>query len=269
MKKISLPVFFILLLEACQPITLPPSGNDLAQPPATPSASMAQTPIFLAQEAGSSLAEVTRLAERWRNSLLAEPGWLYLKRQVERGDNFSSSWDALPDRYLEETWLLLGVNSTVQTAVRQESSEAGQVLQQSLYQGGTWRNLTLGAVSELAPGLLLELDYGFTTLAARLNEAGATLNRQTLYNNCWYIGEKYMIGEPPYSYAAVFNPDSGMLRQLAVWEVNSGAVALVSQVNVITQEKISQPPADVLSLIAMMESGSSSWSVQPLSLALP
>lgn len=269
MKRISLTVFFILLLEACQPIALPPSGNNPVQPLATPSISMAQTPVFIAPEVGSSLAEVTRLVERWRDSLLAEPGWLYLARQIERGDNVSSSWDALPERYLEETWLLLGENSTVQTAVRQESAEAGQVLQQSLYQDGTWRNLTLSAAGESSTSSLLELDYGFTNLAARLNEAGAALNRQTLYNNCWYIGEKYMIGEPPYSYAAVFNPDSGMLRQLAVWEVNSGAVALVSQVNVITQEKISQPPADVLSLTAMVESGSSSWRVPPLSLALP
>jgi hypothetical protein len=277
MKNSLLFAFLLLLLAACRPSRLPQDNASLSanpgQDPAlpTPYLSPAQTPAFFvpANDADPSLTEVALLAERWRASLLAEPGWLYLARQVERTLGLGPAWDALPEHYLEETWLLLGEPSAVQVAFRQERTEAGQVLQQSLYQDGSWRNLTLGAESTSSAGSLLEFDFGFSSLASRLQQAGSQLNRQTLYNNCWYIGEKYMIGEPPYSYAAVFNPDTGMLRQLATWKVTSGAVSLVSQIDVVAQERIAQPPDEVLALLESAGNRVDSGQVQPLSLAKP
>lgn len=255
MKILPFLTFFLLLLAACQPSLAPktiPSPSAIPdQDLSIPTTSLVDPPGFLFSSLtnGSSLAEVALMTERWKETLLAETGWLYLRRQIERGPNAGIVWDTLPARYLEETWLLLGEKSEVRLAVRQEISEEGQVLQQSLYQNGSWRNLTLGAESKTPSASLLELDYGFTSLAARLHETGAALNRQTLYNNCWYIGEKYMIGEPPYSYAAAFNPDNGMLRQFSTWKVVSGSVLLVEKIDVVAQEKIPQPPDEVLLLI--------------------
>lgn len=246
----------LLCVTACTPVQASiPNPNDIGSQPRAILYSIVPTSTAEIMEPaeGSSAAllqEVSDLSEQRKADLTAAPGWLHLLiRTTRTADNSLSNWWLPPGESEQENWLELDGSGKIITAVNRITKIAGQPDQVILLVDGTWRNLTLGAESPAQEKGPFDPNYGFYELAAQMVQQGHTLNKGILYQECWYVGEKYTIADGRTMQEAVFNPDKRSLRWVKTWHITAGVVKLVESTEIAIEERVAQPPADVLALL--------------------
>ncbi len=198
-----------------------------------------------------SLSEVLDVAARRRNDLARQDGWLHIwTRNVQPQPNPLSPFAPGLSKYEQDQWLSLDKNGFIQLAIRKILDESGNALQTSVLRNGVWIHLTLGAQSQAGTSTRFDPNYGFDELATRLVQQGNALHKGLLYRDCWYQGEKYTITDGPLMHEAVYNTGYRELRSVKTWLVApNGDVSLVDSLEILLEERVPQPPADILALL--------------------
>ena len=196
------------------------------------------------------LSEIQTLVEQRQADLLSQPGWLYLRTRIAGAKaSHLLSWGLDLEEYEQEDWLYLDDTGRIITAVRRFFGEEQQPLQVSLLKEGTWRNLTLNAVSPENTTVPFDPNYGYYELAARLVQQGRPLHTDIIYFDCWYQGERFTVSDGQNYYEAVFNPHRRSLRWLKTYRISEGAIVEVDSMEMMIEKRIPEPPADILALL--------------------
>jgi hypothetical protein len=100
-----------------------------------------------------------------------------------------------------------------------------------------WKALETQAYFQgIEPGQELGLDFGFSQYARDRLAVGARLHRQTIYENCWYLGEQYNLVERNRRIEALFNPDTGKLKRLQVFDLSGKNIRLLWRIELAVEE---------------------------------
>jgi len=257
MARTSIIVFVLLVLTACAPSnpTLPAqaslldtstAGSCTASVTSTSPASTTDLP-----DSTALLKELSALIERHKAGFQANAGWLHLiTRHRKPAEDEPSKETTGSTQYTDEEWLLFDDQGITTTAVLRTYNEGGQTLRSRVFINGIWSELTSSGERLPNPVSSFDLSDSFYQSAVRLVMSGQQLNKGILYQNCWFIGDKYSISDGKYSNEGVYNPDNGQLRSVASWDISDGNIVLIDSIEVVQEERISQPPSDVLALLS-------------------
>jgi hypothetical protein len=257
MARTYIIVFLLFVLVACAPANLSKptqaplldtstAGSCTASVTSTPPASTTDVP-----DSTALLKELSALIERHKADFHAKAGWLHLvTRHRKPAEDEPSKETTGSAQYTDEEWLLFDEQGITKTAVLRTYNEGGQTLRNRILINGFWSELTSSIEILPNPVSSFDLSDSFYQSAARLVMSGQRLNKGILYQNCWFIGDKYSISDGKYSHEGVYNPDNGQLRSVASWEMSDGNIVLIDSVEVVQEERISQPPSDVLALLS-------------------
>jgi len=91
-------------------------------------------------------------------------------------------------------------------------------------------------IQGLEPGQPILLDFGFSKYAQNRVAEGARLQRQTIYENCWYLSEQYTLVDQNQRVEALFNPDTGKLRRLQVFDLSQKDIRLLWRIDLAVEE---------------------------------
>jgi hypothetical protein len=232
------------------------AGCDLApKPAATPTPQLISTPTPLVTPAQPTplpvlddpLAELRQITQVRQTGLLDKAGWLHrVLRQNGQVNNFMLASVATPGQVDREEWWLLDGSGGVKAALQRILAADGKTSQTSILTNGAWHTPdSQVASSALLPGTY-QPDLGYLALAERLEKSNQTLNRQVLYQDCWNLGVHFSILDGKTLHDAVFNPDNGKLRWLKDWDTSTGSPVLRDSEEVLVEEQVAAPPADVL-----------------------
>jgi hypothetical protein len=179
--------------------------------------------------------------------MLAEPGWIHL---IIRPDGSNTTDITRPEaESYEEGWYLLDDQAQVLSAIESLVDERGSIVQTFVFKNGSWWDVSNGeTIIRGEPSYFKQGDI-FYQQAGRLLEQGETLSSQTIYRNCWYIGEQYTISDGNLLREAVIDPAMGNLRALKTWQRNAKAIELVSGIDVLKEERVTSPPAEMVQLL--------------------
>ncbi len=256
MKTFLLVPLCLLILSACSPAspqTQPAGGVTPLLTSLTPGDSSQTSQVSQPESASLSqpLAEVRDLAARRRIDLAKQDGWLHIQtRNVQAHPDPLSPFAPGLSQFIQDQWLALDGNGQIQRAVRKITDESGKTLQVSLLEHGIWYNLTLGAQSQSETSASFDPNFGFDELAARMVQQGYALNKSLLYRDCWYQGDKYTITDGHLTHEAVFNTVYREWRWIKTWLVTpKGDVSLVDSLEIMLEERVPQPSADVLAFL--------------------
>jgi len=236
----------IFLLSACslapKPVITPtPTAANTPAPMLTP---VQTTPLPVLAD---PLAELRQITQVRRTGLLDKPGWLHrVLRQNGQVNNFLLASVATPGQVDREEWWLLDNSGGVKAAMQRTLAADGKTSQASILKKGAWHALDSPAASSTLPLSTYQPDLGYLALAERLVKSDRALNTQVLYQDCWYIGVHFNILDGKTLHEAVFNPDNGKLRWLKDWDTSTGSPVLRDSQEVIVEEQVDAPPADVL-----------------------
>jgi hypothetical protein len=186
------------------------------------------------------IQEVRELAEVYRLRLVSEAGWIH---RVVRSTSMNSGLDMA---YELEGWYRLDEQQDLIQALEYVTSENGEISDVRLYREGKWERKGFSQVP-LGTNIRSQgFDFGFSTEAARLVQEGASLNRMTLYENCWYMGELYTLSDGVNRLSALYYPDTGKLRSLESWRLDSDGIKSLWQILLPVEERLDHLPGTVL-----------------------
>ena len=178
-------------------------------------------------------------------------GWLHLiDRQFHTKVNPSSTFDDSGGELQLEQWLALDDQGRIRADIRRLLDNQGPAGDFNLLAGGDWINMPLAGFSANSNTLPFDSSYGIFELVTQLIRQGQTLNKSTLYKECWYQGEKYTLTDGQVTHEIVFRPDRHALRWIKTWQVSSGVITLLSSFEIALEERLSQPPDDILALVS-------------------
>ena len=260
MKTFLLVILSILFVLAFSPESpkaqsqpLPEGGvaSLLTSLASTDSLQGAQAQQTVSTRSSQPLLEIQSLAVQRRDKLTRQAGWLHIQtRNVQTDPDPLSPFATGLNQFEQNQWLELNGNGQVHQAIILITDEYGKTLQVSLFEDGSWNNLTVGAQSQVGAAFIFDPNYGFDELAARLVQQGETLNKSLLYKECWYQGEKYSISDGQLTHEAVFNTGYQTLRWIKTWKVTpDGDVSLADSLEVLVEERVPHPPAEVLTFL--------------------
>lgn len=236
----------IFLLSGCTlapkpAATLTPQVISIPTPQVTP-AQQSTLPVL-----ADPLAELRQITQVRRNGLLNKAGWLHrVLRQNGQVNNFLLASVAAPGQVDREEWWLLDSSGGVKAVLQRTLAADGKTSQTSTLKNGPWHALDSQAASSTLLPSTYQPDLGYLALAERLVKLNQTLNTQVLYQDCWNLGVHFNILDGKTLHEAVFNPDNGKLRWVKDWDTTSGSPELRDSQEVIVEEQVDAPPADVL-----------------------
>ena len=193
------------------------------------------------------IEEIRAHTDLYHSAMLAEPGWIHL---IIRPDGSNTTDITRPEaESYEEGWYLLDDQAQVLSAIESLVDEHGNTVQTFVYKNGSWWDVSGGeTIVRGEPNYFKQGDI-FYQQAGRLLEQGEKLSSQTIYRNCWYIGEQYTISDGNLLREAVIDPAMGNLRALKIWQRNANAIELVSGIDVLKEERVTSPPAKMVQLL--------------------
>jgi hypothetical protein len=257
MKRLSILLLGLVTLAAC---SLSPQGETQIQAPTQEPSSNTQpteipviTPLFpTSTPADHLLDEIQELTER-RKSDLSEAGWLHIisRRSAGEGNPVEGAEELTPP-YDQHEWLYLDESGQVTRAVVQVVDAVWRPLQTRVMVNGFWHDLSSGAVSQVNSIDDFPLGVGVYDQAKDLVGSDQQLNKQTLYQNCWYIGEQYTISDGKLMRYVVIDPDNAQLRAVKIMDISSGSFKMVDSLEVLKEERVSQPPDEVLAFFSQV-----------------
>jgi len=239
----------IFLLSACslapKPVIAPtPTAANMPAPILTP---VQTTPLPVLDD---PLAELRLITQVRQAGLLDKAGWLHrVLRQNGQVNNFLLASVAFPGQIDHEEWWLLDSSGGVKAALQRTLAADGKPGQASIFKNGAWQ--TPGGQADSSTLLInsYQPDLGYLALAERLAKNNQALNTQVLYQDCWNLGVHFNILDGKTLHEALFNPDNGKLRWLKDWDTSSGSPVLHDSQEVLVEEQVDAPPADVLQTI--------------------
>ena len=193
------------------------------------------------------MSEILAHTELYRDLILSEPGWVHL---IIRPDGYDQTdvTHTEAESY-EEGWYLLDDQAQVFSAIERLVDEKGRTTRTFVFNNGSWWDTTTGETIIRGSPKHFEIGETYYQQAGRLLAQGEKISSQTIYSNCWYFGEQYTVSDGTYLLEAVFDPAMGNLRALKTWELNEGAIELVSGIDVLKEERVAGPPADLTLLL--------------------
>lgn len=265
MKRFILTVIGLhLFLSSCQPqsvatpaiIDHPEKSEFAPLSSQTPVPLPTQTATFT-ETAGDeyivldpALQELYDLHTARKANLWSQPGWVHLVFRRALQDRTPLTQDVLGlDMVMDEEWVYLDEQGLPTQAVIRLLYEDGKAIPVRILNDGAWRSLLLGRINPDDTWDNLDPGSGFYEHVSRLVQQGVRLNKQTIYNNCWYSGEEYSVLDGEVVYAALYHPGNQTLRTVRAWAIEQGAVVMVSRVDIYIEERVDQPPPEVLALL--------------------
>ncbi len=262
MKTITVVLIGLVWLTACSPAPSPiqAKSTPISQPtkgfPSFPTTNLASTNTSAALPAAPTsttlLQEIRDLSNQRRTDLVpAAAGWLHIvTRQFHSKDSLTSAWDNSSGQYQQEDWLSLDRQGQVLADIRRVVDDNGQSDELGLLTGGVWKSVAMAQQNSDRNTLPFDPNYGVYEQFAALVSQGLTINKSTLYKECWYQGEKYTITNGQVTHEVLFRPDHEALRWIKTWQVSAGNITLIDSIEVALEERLPNPPDDVLALVA-------------------
>jgi hypothetical protein len=253
MKHLLVSIFTLLLLAGCSssPDPNPPTDTQAA-PTSTSDQLLLPTelpplkPINLDQKS-SLIEEIQAHIELYQSEMLSEPGWVHL---IIRPDGYDKTDVTYPEaESYEEGWYLLDDQAQVLSAIERLVDERGHTTKTFVFKNGSWVDTSNGEVIIRGAPRFFEQGETFYQQVGRLLQQGEKLSSQTIYSNCWYIGEQYTISDGKLLREAVFDPAMGNLKALKTWEINEAAIELVVGIDILKEERVPTPPAEMVTLL--------------------
>ena len=253
MRRMILLMLGLILVTGCSPSprSLPTQIVRAEKPGAALVSSVpTSTPVLTDQSSESSgtlLKGLYELTTERKADLVSKAGWLHLfaRQSGAQGDQLSPQ-ELSQGLNLQEVWLSLDDQGMITTAVSHLVNEQGEVIQTSRLANGVWTNLTLGAESQVQDTGPFDPNYGFYEHVAKLVQQGYQIDEGKQYHDCWYQGQKYTISDGHTTYEGVFDPAKKTLRWVKTYQVTGGVVTVLYSREVLVEERVPQPPADVL-----------------------
>lgn len=221
----------------------------------------------------SFLEELEGLVSHRRRNLLASPGWV--KRVVRLTidqDGEQKTTENETSIQIDENGVIIQIidpkakcscqGGVLMSWVRKASSQSIWDMQpQDIWTvlGGSQSDLKKGLLPEpgdrmekafepdqtelssltirgLEPGQPILFDFGFAEYTRMRVAEGERLHRQTIYENCWYLGEQYYLVDQKQRIEALFNPDTGRLHRLQVFDLSQKDIRLVWRIDLAVEE---------------------------------
>lgn len=248
-----------LLLSACVTTQSIMTETPETTTPTTTPSSENSTPIIVENppDQQTIISEVQALTTRWRESLLASPGWVHVTLHLFSPEDHGSLPNGQPilnDR-LDESWYLLDDFGMVVTSIFTMNDLDGNPFQISVVQDGVARNLTLGEENSF-DSYPLELDNGFAQHAGQSPALGNNLTRRQITLDDGRPAVQFTIreerppaGQPNIEEEATYDPESGALLELALYKLDNGERTIIWQVTYLAVERVSSPPAEALAYL--------------------
>jgi hypothetical protein len=254
MKRFIGILLFLALSTACSTSQEPLMGQILIEKAPAPTAAAAPlTDSALVEDYQSEpdplLDEIYDLTERRKEDLLTQSGWLHLiTRRTNGGAGLFSSDLAESGLYDQDEWLYFDEGGQVTRAVVRVMDASWEPVQVSVMLNGFWHDLSTGAETQSGGVADFTLGLDVYNQAKELVNSDQKLAKGTLYHNCWYIGEQYTIKDGELQRYVVIDPDDATLRELKTFDLSSGSIELVDSVELLKEERVDQPPDEILAL---------------------
>lgn len=211
--------------------------------------------------------EIKGLSDKWGEQFLRGVGWLHVVTQYNNDqDNGGTlpNGQLIPANYTLEDWHQLDIDNQVVSTVNFMLDENGKIVQEGLFKDGLWHNLT---VNETFPGetVPLTFDFGFEEEVLRSQTWGGQVSRnetiaaenqsiisftihdpQTQPRVIAGYTKKAIGGEA----RAAFDAQSGRILWVEhVLIMEDGEQRVINRAEIVTVERVSVPPQEVLSLL--------------------
>lgn len=186
------------------------------------------------------LDEVKGYENKRYEDLASGQGWVY------RMARYFSKKDGDDILYEKEGWYLLEPWGTIHKAYERVFNLDGQVIEENIFKDGLWKKSGFTTIEFLMNPEINRFDFGFANRASQMVLAGSSLSRTTLYENCWYMGELYTLSDGINRLTALYYPDTGKIRKLEAWQLNSEKIESFWTLTLPIEENIEQPPAWVV-----------------------
>ena len=268
LKPLILIMIGCLVLESCSSITKSNTGKETEpeasvtisgkQPfknqdlPSDQSTNIAYSEASIPASTITLVKEIQDITAQRQSSLVpAAAGWLHLiVRQFHAQAGSSSSGDVSEQQTQLEQWLSLDDQGRIRADIRRILDNQKQGGEFNLLAGGSWVNMPLAGFSTGSTTLPFDSSYGIFDLVTNLVRQGQSLNKSTLYKDCWYQGDKYTLSDGQLTHEIVVKPSQGTLRWIKTWQVSSGSIILLDSFEIALEERLPQPPGDVLALVS-------------------
>ena len=207
--------------------------------------------------------EILAHLDRWMGETLSSSGWLHVVTFHDREKDQSSSLSSgqiIPEDYIKDTWYFLNEEGLVSEMVTFMTDLEGNIIQESTFSKGIWRNLTIG---ENWPGdpYEIRLDFGFSKDIARASKTSVFIDHYTSELDGVPV-DVYTIedifDEPVHmegfdkaivsgSRTVYFDSSSGaLLKAERTLTAENGTIYNVETAKFVTVEQVDAPPDDIL-----------------------
>jgi hypothetical protein len=125
--------------------------------------------------------EILDHLDRWVGDILSSPGWLHVVTSYDRSKDQASSLPSgqiIPADYIMDTWYFLNEESLVSKSVALMTDLEGRIIQESTFNDGIWRNLTVGE-SWTGDPYAIKLDFGFSKDISRPSQTSVVISHDT------------------------------------------------------------------------------------------
>ncbi|OJX48195.1 MAG: hypothetical protein BGO78_13055 [Chloroflexi bacterium 44-23] len=208
------------------------------------------------------IAAVREKLVAWQNSLIGQPGWVYVKTGVQSPHQGNTLYGGA-DAYTDESWYLLDEQSRAVASINQTTALDGSVLSQNVYQNGVGRDLTIGNTYENEPFALDFIGSLLIWLTSRAR-TGADFQLEEITwqgQNAWVFTNKDTFASPAklddqQEVIAVegrdyVDPLTGAYLGHETYIFTAGGQEILSRrnINQVT-ERIEEPPAAIMALFS-------------------
>ncbi|NUM46865.1 MAG: LysM peptidoglycan-binding domain-containing protein [Anaerolineales bacterium] len=192
------------------------------------------------------------------SSLLFGPGWLHLKTQIHDPRAQLPNGVLIAEEFIQENWYLLNEQSQVIQSISIMTTLDGEIIQVVVITNGLTHNLTFGT-SGVSDPFTPDLFYGFVNLINDLMVSPVEPNPANkfifteLYNENKTVGYKFVLHTEEVEWQAILDSDTGKLTSLNEYHFSGDPLRkdLFSSYTPEIQERVDQPPADILAYLDM------------------
>lgn len=193
------------------------------------------------------------VTQRQADLVPSTPGWLHLiTRRTNLKVNSLFIGDKSGGQIQQEQWLLLDSHGVVRADIRRTLSSQEPEGGFSLWESGEWINTHLATTDTVSSKLPYDPNYEIYNLFDKFVRLGYVLNKSIIYKECWYQGEKYTVSNGQIMHEVLFRPDYHSLRWIKTWDLSSGAIILVDSLEIALEERIPQPPDEILNVAGQL-----------------
>lgn len=180
-------------------------------------------PFLQSSDLDPILAEIEDLVLRHEAALTQQPGWIHWRRHITNPEPIQATSPndvSIPAEYISDEWYRLDENGLVVRSVYQILTMEGQELMAGIYHNGIAYDLTLGAETPYIHTERMKFDFNFYLNAfdAVKSEQKSILKEPVYAADGSYLGEGFTVEISGQTHQAVFNPETGQMLELRVYQ---------------------------------------------------